>query len=432
MENVTISGTAQEKALYELIWKRTVASQMAEARVLNTTIGIASDKRPEKFSAEASEILFDGFLKLYIEGSDDDAAAEEMTVLPGIGAGDECSATEISAECKYTKAPQRYTEASLVKKLEELGIGRPSTYAPTITTLTTTRGYIARGNKEGRTEEVRNFKLKGSSITSSVKKEVVGEDRGKLLPQDVGILVTDYLTENFPDIMNYNYTADVEQHLDDIAEGKEDWKKYLSQIYPPFHSTVDAKMHDGQYNHVERVLGTDPSDGQQIVARFGQYGPYVQKGEGEKRRFASLEKGQLIESITLEQAVKLLSLPRTVGAYNGSEISINKGRFGPYIKYGDTNISLPKGSNPLDISLEECIELIGSQGSRGTAPLKEFASGISILNGPYGPYIKFNGANYHIPKGKDAEKMSEEDCRAVIAQGPAPARKNYRKFRKSK
>ena len=432
MENVTISGTAQEKALYELIWKRTVASQMAEARVLNTTIGIASDKRPEKFSAEASEILFDGFLKLYIEGSDDDAAAEEMTVLPGIGAGDECSATEISAECKYTKAPQRYTEASLVKKLEELGIGRPSTYAPTITTLTTTRGYIARGNKEGRTEEVRNFKLKGSSITSSVKKEVVGEDRGKLLPQDVGILVTDYLTENFPDIMNYNYTADVEQHLDDIAEGKEDWKKYLSQIYPPFHSTVDAKMHDGQYNHVERVLGTDPSDGQQIVARFGQYGPYVQKGEGEKRRFASLEKGQLIESITLEQAVKLLSLPRTVGAYNGSEISINKGRFGPYIKYGDTNISLPKGSNPLDISLEECIELIGSQGSRGTAPLKEFASGISILNGPYGPYIKFNGANYHIPKGKDAEKMSEEDCRALIAQGPAPARKNYRKIRKSK
>jgi len=433
IENTTINGTSQEKALYELIWKRTVASQMAEAKVLNTTIGIASDKRAERFNAEATEVLFDGFLKLYIEGNDDDSASDDIAVLPNISKGDSCNANEIAAECKYTRAPMRYTEASLVKKLEELGIGRPSTYAPTISTLTTARGYIVRGNKEGIAIEVKNLKLKGSSITSSIKKEKVGEDRGKLLPQDVGIMVSDYLTENFPDIMSYNYTADVEKHLDEIADGNEDWKKYLGEIYPAFHKTVDEKMHDGQYNHVEKILGTDPADGLQVIAKFGQYGPFVQKGEGENRRFASMEKGQLIESITLEQAIKLLSLPRIVGRYEDVDIVANKGRFGPYIKYGTVNISLPKGADPLNVGMEECIKLIDEQknGASGGA-IKEFPSGISILNGRYGAYIKYNGANYHIPKGKKAENLSEDECRTIIEKGPAPAKKSYRKFKKSK
>ena len=436
IENADISGSAQEKALYNLIWKRTVASQMAEAKLLNTTIRIASDKRGEKYAAEASEILFDGFLKVYMESNDDDSADEGLTVVPDLRVGDTLTANEISAECKFTRAPQRYTEASLVKKLEELGIGRPSTYAPTITTLTKTRGYIASGNREGEKVEVVNFKLKGSDLGSSRKKEVIGEDKGKLLPQDVGMLVTDYLVENFPKIMDYNYTADVESNLDKIAEGKEDWKVYLKEFYPPFHHLVEDKMHDGQYTHVERVLGTDPADGQQIIAKYGQYGAYVQKGEGDARRFASLDKGQLIETVTLEEAVKLLSLPRTVGSLNGTDIIVTKGKFGPYIKYGELNVTLPRKTDPLTVGLEECIAAIKAQ--QEAAPenniIMEFQDeDIAVINGRYGPYIKHAGKNFRIPKGTDAAALTLEQCREFIAGGPAGAgRKPYRRFTKKK
>ena len=434
MENTDISGTSQEKALYNLIWKRTVASQMSEARLLNTTILIASDKRPEKYAAEASEILFDGFLKVYMEGSDDDVAEEGLTVIPDIRTGDALFAKEIDAECKFTRAPQRYTEASLVKKLEELGIGRPSTYAPTITTLTKTRGYIAAGNREGSKVEVVNFKLKGADLSSSKKKELVGEDRGKLLPQDVGILVTDYLVENFPHIMDYNYTAEVEGTLDKIAEGEEDWKGWLGQFYPQFHQAVELRMHDGQYTHVERILGIDPTDGQQVIAKYGQYGAYVQKGEGETRRFASLEKGQLIETVTLEDAVKLLALPRLVGNYNGMDIVVTKGKYGPYVKYGDLNVTLSRRTDPLTVSLEECIAAIDAQ--KAAAPennvLREFPEyDIAIINGRYGPYIKHAGQNYRIPRGYKAEKINLEDCRKFISEGPTgTAKPSYRKFKK--
>ena len=436
IENADISGSAQEKALYNLIWKRTVASQMAEAKLLNTTIRIASDKRGEKYAAEASEILFDGFLKVYMESNDDDSADEGLTVVPDLHVGDTLTANEISAECKFTRAPQRYTEASLVKKLEELGIGRPSTYAPTITTLTKTRGYIASGNREGEKVEVVNFKLKGSDLSSSRKKEVIGEDKGKLLPQDVGMLVTDYLVENFPKIMDYNYTADVESNLDKIAEGKEDWKVYLKEFYPPFHHLVEDKMHDGQYTHVERVLGTDPADGQQIIAKYGQYGAYVQKGEGDARRFASLDKGQLIETVTLEEAVKLLSLPRTVGSLDGTDIIVTKGKFGPYIKYGELNVTLPRKTDPLTVGLEECIAAIKAQ--QEAAPenniIMEFqGEDIAVINGRYGPYIKHAGKNFRIPKGTDAAALTLEQCREFIAGGPAGAgRKPYRRFTKKK
>lgn len=436
IENADISGSAQEKALYNLIWKRTVASQMAEAKLLNTTIRIASDKRDEKYAAEASEILFDGFLKVYMESYDDDSVDEGLTVVPDLRVGDTLTANEISAECKFTRAPQRYTEASLVKKLEELGIGRPSTYAPTITTLTKTRGYIASGNREGEKVEVVNFKLKGSDLGSSRKKEVIGEDKGKLLPQDVGMLVTDYLVENFPKIMDYNYTADVESNLDKIAEGKEDWKVYLKEFYPPFHHLVEDKMHDGQYTHVERVLGTDPADGQQIIAKYGQYGAYVQKGEGDARRFASLDKGQLIETVTLEEAVKLLSLPRTVGSLDGTDIIVTKGKFGPYIKYGELNVTLPRKTDPLTVGLEECIAAIKAQ--QEAAPenniIMEFQDeDIAVINGRYGPYIKHAGKNFRIPKGTDAAALTLEQCREFIAGGPAGAgRKPYRRFTKKK
>lgn len=436
IENADISGSAQEKALYNLIWKRTVASQMAEAKLLNTTIRIASDKRGEKYAAEASEILFDGFLKVYMESNDDDSADEGLTVVPDLHVGDTLTANEISAECKFTRAPQRYTEASLVKKLEELGIGRPSTYAPTITTLTKTRGYIASGNREGEKVEVVNFKLKGSDLSSSRKKEVIGEDKGKLLPQDVGMLVTDYLVENFPKIMDYNYTADVESSLDKIAEGKEDWKVYLKEFYPPFHHLVEDKMHDGQYTHVERVLGTDPADGQQIIAKYGQYGAYVQKGEGDARRFASLDKGQLIETVTLEEAIKLLSLPRTVGSLDGTDIIVTKGKFGPYIKYGELNVTLPRKTDPLTVGLEECIAAIKAQ--QEAAPenniIMEFQDeDIAVINGRYGPYIKHAGKNFRIPKGTDAAALTLEQCREFIAGGPAGAgRKPYRRFTKKK
>ncbi len=436
IENADISGSAQEKALYNLIWKRTVASQMAEAKLLNTTIRISSDKRGEKYAAEASEILFDGFLKVYMESNDDDSADEGLTVVPDLRVGDTLTAKEISAECKFTRAPQRYTEASLVKKLEELGIGRPSTYAPTITTLTKTRGYIASGNREGEKVEVVNFKLKGSDLSSSRKKEVIGEDKGKLLPQDVGMLVTDYLVENFPKIMDYNYTADVESNLDKIAEGKEDWKVYLKEFYPPFHHLVEDKMHDGQYTHVERVLGTDPADGQQIIAKYGQYGAYVQKGEGDARRFASLDKGQLIETVTLEEAIKLLSLPRTAGSLDGTDIIVTKGKFGPYIKYGELNVTLPRKTDPLTVSLEECIAAIKAQ--QEAAPenniIMEFQDeDIAVINGRYGPYIKHAGKNFRIPKGTDAAALTLEQCREFIAGGPAGAsRKPYRRFTKKK
>ena len=435
IEHAEISGTAQEKALYNLIWKRTVASQMAEARVLNTKVAVGTSVRSEKFTAEGIEVLFDGFLKLYSEGRDDEGE-ETAGITPGISKGENCSLSEAFAVCKYTRAPLRYTEATLVKKMEELEIGRPSTYAPTISTLTTARGYVLRGDHEGTPVKVTNLRLRGGKISSSQKTEMVGEDKGKLLPQDVGMMVCDYLVANFPKIMDYNYTASVEDHLDRIAEGTQDWKEYLGEIYPPFHEEVETRMHDGMYNRVERLLGTDPADGLEVYAKYGQYGAYVQKGEGEHRQYASLGRHQLIETITLEDALRLLALPRTVGTIDGVDVVANKGRFGPFFRYGDRNFSLPKGTDPLKVSLEECAAIISSTGA--AAPenniLREFGdSGISIINGRYGPYIKYDGKNYRIPRGTDASALTEEACRALIAAGAsgAPAGKFHR-YRKNK
>ena len=431
IENTTIEGSAQEQKLYNLIWKRTVASQMADARVLNTAIKVDSDKREEKFNIQAAQVLFDGFLKLYMEGTDDETGDSEETVLPPVHVGDVMESKGITAECKFTQAPPRYSEATLIKKLEELGIGRPSTYAPTISTLTTGRGYIIKGDKEGTKVPVTNLALKNGVVSENSKVEIVGAEKGKLLPQEIGMIVTDYLVQNFPDILDYDYTANVEKDFDRIAEGKQVWNAVIGSFYSPFHHKVEDVLGDHQYSKVSREIGIDPSDGQPVIARFGQFGPYVQKGEGEKRQFASLEKGQLIETLTLEDALKLFRLPRTVGSFEGQDVIATKGRFGPYIKHGDKMISLPKGVDPLKVTLEECIKLIETE--RNTLPINatilEFKdSGISVLNGRFGPYIKKDGANYRIPKGKDASKLTEQECLDIV-NNSKPGGKTYKRKR---
>ncbi len=431
IENTTIEGSAQEQKLYNLIWKRTVASQMADARVLNTAIKVDSDKREEKFNIQAAQVLFDGFLKLYMEGTDDETGDSEETVLPPVHVGDVMESKGITAECKFTQAPPRYSEATLIKKLEELGIGRPSTYAPTISTLTTGRGYIIKGDKEGTKVPVTNLALKNGAVSESSKTEIVGAEKGKLLPQEIGMIVTDYLVQNFPDILDYDFTANVEKDFDRIAEGEQVWNAVIGSFYSPFHHKVEDVLGDHQYSKVSREIGIDPSDGQPVIARFGQFGPYVQKGEGEKRQFASLEKGQLIETLTLEDALKLFRLPRTVGSFEGQDVIATKGRFGPYIKHGDKMISLPKGVDPLKVTLEECIKLIETD--RNTLPINatilEFKdSGISVLNGRFGPYIKKDGANYRIPKGKDASKLTEQECLDIV-NNSKPGGKTYKRKR---
>ena len=416
IDNVSIDGTAQEKKLYELIWKRTIASQMAESRVMNTTLKVGSDKRAERYGLQSVELLFDGFMKVYLESRDDEDADPEEVVLPELHQGDRMLELGISALCKYTTPPVRYSEATLVKKLEELGIGRPSTYAATVDTLTRGRGYAVKGDKEGQSFQVTNLSLKGSTIKSSTKKETVGAEKGKLLPQEIGLIVTDYLVGNFTDILDYDFTANVEADFDQVAEGKKQWNTAIAAFYAPFHAHVEQVLEDRTYSKVTRELGVAP-DGEKVIAAFGKFGPYVQKGEGEKRQSASLGKGQLIETLTLADALKLLELPRTVGQLDGVDIVATRGRFGPYLKYGDRNIRLPKGADPLKISLEECISLVKEQADASKAaatPIAEFGD-IKVLNGRYGPYIKQGVTNYKIPRGKDAAQLTEADCQAIIA-----------------
>ena len=429
IENTSIEGTPQEKKLYELIWKRTVASQMSDALVLKTDIKVSSDKGEEKFNVQASEILFEGFLKLYMESTDEPSQDDEMVILPEMHIGDTMTEKGITAECKFTSAPSRYSEPTLVKKLEELGIGRPSTYAPTITTLTKGRGYIIKGDKTGVKHSVTNLTLKNGKITSSVKNETVGAEKNRLIPQEIGMIVTDFLVKNFPTVLDYQFTANVEEDFDKVAEGEIVWNSVISGFYTPFHDKVQETLTNKEYSHVSRDLGNDPNDGQPLVARFGQYGPYVQKGDGENKQYASLAPGQLIESITLEEAVKLFELPRTVGQYGGIDVICTKGRFGPYIKYGTKNVSLPRGTDPLKIDLDTCIGLIKDTLNKNTGGiLAEFKdSDIQVINGAYGPYIKHAGSNYKIPKDIEASSLTEDKCKEIIAGSEPTGRKKRRK-----
>lgn len=429
IENTDIPGTPQEKKLYELIWKRTVASQMADASVLRTTIKAGTEGVEESFLIQATQVLFDGFLKLYIESQDDSAPQEDDEVLlPELHTGDILENRKITAECKFTAPPARYSEATLVKKLEELGIGRPSTYAPTISTLTKGRGYIVKGDKPGEKIPVSDLLLQDRSIKTVARTEVCGAEKNRLLPQEIGMIVTDWLVDNFKAILDYGFTANVEKEFDQIAAGKLKWDNVIASFYAPFHKKVEETINNNVYSHVSRELGTDPKDGQPLVAKYGQYGAYVQKGEGENRTFASLAPGQLIESLTLEDALKLFELPRTVGEHNGIPVICTKGRFGPYIKYGDKNVSLPKGSDPLKIDLESCISLIEKAADKDANRIIAHyeASDIQVINGNYGPYIKHAGGNYKIPKGTDAATLTEDDCKEIIANS-TPTGKRRRK-----
>lgn len=432
IENTEIEGTAQEQKLYNLIWKRTVASQMADAKVLNTALKIASDKRPEKFNAQATQVLFDGFLKIYMEGTDNQESEEDEVMLPDLQTGTRMTDKGILAECKFTAAPQRYSEATLVKKLEELGIGRPSTYAPTIATLTTGRGYIVKGDKEGKKVVVNDLELKDGIIKDVTRTESIGAERGKLLPQEIGMIVTDYLEKYFTDIVDYDFTANVEKDFDQIAGGNLVWNEVIAGFYSPFHKKVEEVLNDGNYSHVSKDLGTD-GDGNRFVAKFGKFGPFIQKGEGENVQYASLGKGQLIEDLTLEDALKLFQLPRTVGKYKDVDVVALKGRFGPFIKYGDKNFSIPRGKDPLTITLEECSGIIeeGLNKSAANPVMAEYKdSDIQVINGRYGPYIKHAGSNYKIPKGTDAARLTEEACLEII-NNSKPTEKGRRRYKKS-
>ena len=428
IENTSIPGTQQEQKLYELIWKRTVASQMADAKLIKTDIKVGAEGLEEKFNVQASQVLFDGFLKLYIESTDDPQQDDEEIILPEVHIGDRMFENGISADCKFTAAPARYTDASLIRKLEELEIGRPSTYAPTITTLTKARGYVTKGDKTGEKHSVTNLTLKNGKIKTSSKVETTGAERGRLLPQDIGMIVTDYLVKNFPNILDYKFTANVEEDFDKIAEGNAVWNGVIEDFYGEFHGKIQDALSNREFSNISRELGVDPTDGQMLVAKFGQYGPYVQKGDGDNKQFASLAPGQIIESITLEEALKLFELPRTVGQHNGIDVVCTKGRFGPYIKYGDKNVSLPRGTDPLKVDLDTCVRLIEESANKKSGGIiHEFKeSDIQVIDGAYGPYIKCGKSNYRIPKGTDATSLTEEKCKEIINSSEPTGRRKKR------
>jgi len=430
----SIEGTSSEKKLYELIWKRTVASQMAPAKIMKTEISISSSSAPEKFMASARAVLFDGFLKVYLEGSDEESAEGEETTLPMMAEGVIMTPKTINADCKFTQAPQRYSEATLIKKLEELEIGRPSTYAPTLTTLTKGRGYISRGDKEGEKIEVTNLTLSKGVISESRRTESVGQEKGKLLPQDIGLLVTDYLVENFSGVMDYKFTANVENLFDKIAGGDALWVDVIKDFYYPFHKNIDTAITTTDYSRLSREIGVDPVDGQPIIARYGQFGSFAQKGEGPGKICASLAPGQTIESLTLEEALKLFTLPRKAGSYNGIDMICKKGKFGPYITYGDKNISLPKGMNPVTVSEAECIEVVKAALERPASAVAVCyeKSDIQLIEGRYGLYIKHGGANYKIPKGLVLADLTEEKCIEIVSSESPTSPSGKKLFKKKK
>ena len=418
VSNMDIEGTSTEKRLYNLIWKRTVACQMADAVVEKTEVEICGSNLEEKFIASGEQILFDGFLKVYIEGTDDEED-EVQGVLPRIGQGQVLRCESIEATEKYTQHPPRYSEASLVKKLEELGIGRPSTYASTVSTITT-RGYIIKGDKPGTVHDTCSLTLRDGEIRRTAKQEKIGAEKKKLLPENIGIVVTDFLAANFADILNYGFTAKVEESFDKVAKGRLAWDKVISDFYTPFHQEVEGSLQDREHTHAERLIGNDPVSGKPITARIGRFGPLLQKGTSDDpdKQFVSLGKGQLIETITLEEAVKLFALPRLVGHLDGQEIITSSGRFGPYVKYAGKFVSLAKGQDPYTLTEAQAIALI--EESRNKEVKKVIAdfpdSGIQILNGRYGPYLKRGKDNFKLPRKQDPATLTEEECLAIISK----------------
>lgn len=421
MSTDKIEGTGQEQRLYELIWKRTLASQMADAELEKTTAVISVSGQSDKFIAVGEVVTFDGFLRVYKESFDEEVEQEdEARLLPAMKVGQRLDCKVITATERFTQCPPRYTEASLVRKLEELGIGRPSTYAPTISTVQQ-RGYVEKGNREGikRTYEI--LKLEEGSLSESTRTEITGSEKSKLLPTDVGIVVNDFLIDYFPQIMDYNFTASVEKEFDEIAEGEKEWTGVMEHFYEGFHPLVEQTLTSKSEHRVgERVLGTDPKTGKQVSVKIGRFGPVVQIGtvdDEEKPKFAQLKKEYSLETITLEEALALFKLPRNLGEMEGKAVIIGEGRFGPYVHYGNMFVSIPKTMDPLEITLEEAVRLIrDKQQLEAQKVIKTFAEepDLQILNGRYGPYISYQKKNYKIPSNIEPADLNIETCFKVI------------------
>ncbi len=428
MASAEIAGTAQERRLYDLIWKRTIASQMADAEMEKTTVGINISSTSEQFQANGEVVVFDGFLKVYRESVDDEHLQDEdnARMLPPLAEGQTLTRREITATERFTPSPLRYTEASLVHKLEELGIGRPSTYAPTISTIQQ-REYVHKGDRKGEERAYTVLTLKGKLITEKQRVETIDSEKGKLLPTDIGIVVNDFLIQYFPTIMDYNFTASVEQQFDSIAEGKETWGEMMKNFYRDFEPTVEATINTRSERKVgERQLGSDPNSGKPVFVKIGRFGPVVQIGsadDADKPRFAQMPSDKSIETITLDEALELFKLPREIGQLDGSTITIGAGRFGPYVLHDKKYVSIPKGEDPMTITLERAIELIESKRQQETQKnIKTFSedTDMTVLNGRFGPYIAYKGKNYRLPKNlhDKAAELTYEQCVEIVKATP--------------
>ncbi len=429
LNNSSISGSQQEQKLYDLIWKRTIASQMSDAQLEKTTINIKGDGVDEMFVATGEVIKFDGFLKVYIQASEqehDGEVEEDSGLLPPMKIGDDLQVNIIEARERWSQKPARYSEAALVKKLEDLGIGRPSTYAPTISTVQN-RGYVVKEEREGKEREYQYLSLKGGKVSVEQKKEITGAERNKLFPTDVGMVVNDFLMKYFPNIVSYDFTAKVEMEFDDIAIGNLVWNEAIDSFYKSFHQQVEDTIENSERNTGERNLGDDPKTGKPVIVKIGRYGPMAQLGESsededvEKPKFASLQKGQHLETITIEEALRLFDLPRDLGLYEDKKVVVGIGRFGPYVRHDSKFVSLKKGiDDPLTIELGRAIELIEEKRKADKEKhIKSFDEDpeIQILNGRWGPYISYQKKNYKIPKDTDPKSLSFEDCQKLIKGG---------------
>jgi DNA topoisomerase-1 len=418
----TISGTKQEKSLYELIWKRTVASQMADAELSKTTITIGISNSAENFVATGEVLVFDGFLKVYMEGRDDEEEQDNMTLLPALKAGDALTYQQIDCTERFTQRPARYTEASLVRKMEELGIGRPSTYAPTISTILN-REYVVKADREGEQRTYNVLRLQNNQLADLQQTETVGTEKAKLFPTDTGSVVNDYLQDHFNYILDYNFTANIEQELDLVAEGKEPWKTTIDKFYQIFHPLIETSSKEHTEHRVgERILGIDPTSGKEVSVKISRYGVVAQIGsatDSEKPKFASLKAGQSLETITLEEALELFKLPRTIGEWEGKEIKANVGRFGPYLAHNGVFCSIPKDLDPMSITLEESIQLLTEKRTaEANKVVKVFDedADMRLLNGRYGVYLCKNKTNYKLPKGCEPTALTYQDCLQIIAE----------------
>jgi DNA topoisomerase I len=438
IDNVSIDGTSQEKRLYDLIWKRTIASQMADAQIEKTTVNISLESEEGQsttdlqFVANGEVVAFEGFLKVYHESTDDEENSEDYShALPVMHEGESLERREITSTERYSQGPNRYTEASLVRKLEELGIGRPSTYAPTISTIQQ-REYVQKGDRKGEERKYAVDSLLGLKITSKTKREMAGADKGKLIPTDIGIVVNDFLMENFPEIMDYNFTAKVEQEFDKIAEGKAEWNKEMKTFYQGFEPEVEKVMNArSEHKAGERELGVDPKSGKPVFVKIGRFGPVVQIGsadDDDKPRFSQLPSDKSMETITLDEALELFKLPRNLGQFEGTDVVIGAGRFGPYVLHDKKYTSLPKEEDPLTISLDAAINLIQKKrlqdAQRHLKTFEEDAK-MEVMNGRYGPYIAYDGKNYRMPKAlhDKAAELTYDQCMDIVRNAPEPKRK---------